>query len=67
MSPPMGGEPRYQDLVVPRVFVEPDEQMDELRRSALRWGRVRDVVAIAVGLYLLGSWLIPGVWRVLGG
>lgn len=58
---------RYQDLVVPRVFVEPDEQMDNLRRSAIRWGRWRDAVVIAVGLYLLGSWCLPPLWALLGG
>jgi hypothetical protein len=44
-----------------------DERLESLRRSALRWARLRDVVAVVVGLYLLGSWILPGVWRWLGG
>jgi hypothetical protein len=55
------------DMVVPRIYVEPDEQMDALRVRSLRWGIARDVVAVLVGLYLLGSWILPGVWRALGG
>lgn len=62
-----GPASRYQDLVVPRVFVEPDEVMDRLRQRAFRWGIARDVVAVAIGLYLLGSWLLPPLWRAVGG
>jgi len=61
------GQSRMPDMVVPRIYVEPDEQMDALRVRSLRWGIARDVVAVLVGLYLLGSWILPGVWRALGG
>jgi hypothetical protein len=39
-------EPSYQDLVVPRVFVEPDEELDTLRIRSLRIAIVRDVLLI---------------------
>jgi hypothetical protein len=58
--------PRYQDLVIPRVVVEPDEQMDALRARSLRWGIARDVVVVAVGLYLIGAWALPPIMRFLG-
>lgn len=65
-TPPQRGyqgtvrRPDPRTPVVPRVYVEPDEQMDRLRRRALRWSIVRDIVAITVGLYLLASWLLTG-------
>lgn len=46
--------PRYQDLVIPRVYVEPDELLDRLRRRALRWAIARDVLAVIVLMYLIG-------------
>lgn len=58
--------PRYQDVVVPRVYVEPDEHMDALRQRALRWGIARDVMVIGTLLYLVGSWVLPAVVRLLG-
>jgi hypothetical protein len=61
-----GREARYQDLVVPRVFVEPDEYMDGLRRRSLWWAIVRDIIVCAVGLWLIGSWALPPIMRVLG-
>jgi hypothetical protein len=64
MYPPMSARP---DLVVPRVFIEPDPDLDALHRSAMRWGRWRDVLVIAVCVYLLASWLGPPVWRAVGG
>lgn len=47
----------YQDLIVPRVFVEPDEYMDRLRERAFRWAIGRDVIACVVGLLVIG-WLV---------
>lgn len=55
--------PRYQDMVIPRVYVEPDEAMDRLRQRAMRWGIIRDAVIVAVGVYLLLSWVLPAVVR----
>ncbi len=54
------------DVVVPRVFVEPDELMDKLRARALRWGIARDVLLVAVAVFLLASWAGPTVARWLG-
>jgi membrane protein YdbS with pleckstrin-like domain len=59
--------PRYQDMIVPRVFVEPDEDMDRLRRRVWRWAIGRDVVLVAVGLLVIGHWVWPTVWSWLGG
>jgi hypothetical protein len=59
------GEPRYQDLIVPRVYVESDG-MDELRRRSLRWGIGRDVLVCVTMVYLLASWILPTVTRWLG-
>jgi hypothetical protein len=53
-------------VVVPRVFVEPDELMDKLRARALRWGIARDVLLVAVAVFLLASWAGPTVARWLG-
>jgi hypothetical protein len=49
---------RYQDMIVPRIYLEPDEQMDDLRRKAVRWGIARDVVVLALGVFLLIQWVI---------
>jgi hypothetical protein len=59
-------DPRVLDVVVPRVFVEPDEQMDKLRARALRWGIARDVMLVALAVFLLASWAGPAVLRLLG-
>lgn len=48
---------RYQDLVVPRVYVEPDEYMDHLRERAFRWAIGRDIIACIVGLLVIG-WFV---------
>lgn len=53
-------------VVVPRVYVEPDEMMDRLRARALRFAITRDVIGCLVGLYLLGQWLGLPLWRALG-
>lgn len=59
---PAGGvSPRYQDLVVPRVYVEPDEAMDRLRCRSLRWAITRDVLAVLVLLYAIG-WMTRPLW-----
>jgi len=58
------GSTRYQDLVVPRIYLEPDPDMDDLRRSTYRWVRAASITAVAVGVYLLGSWIVPVVWRL---
>jgi hypothetical protein len=58
---------RYEDMLIPRIWIEPDEKMDQLRARALRVAIVRDVVLIVLGLYLLGSWVILPMWRALGG
>ena len=60
-------EVRHMDLVVPRVYLEPDERIDRLRARALWWSITRDMVAVCLGLYLLGSWVITPLWRALGG
>lgn len=57
-------EPRYQDLVVPRVFVEPDEQMDQLRQQSLRWAIWRDRLAVIVLLFTIG-WITRPAWIIL--
>jgi hypothetical protein len=56
--------PRYQDLVVPRVYVEPDEALDKLRARALRWGIARDVLLVAALLYAVG-WMTRPLWSAL--
>lgn len=60
-------EPSYQDVVIPRVFVEPDEQMDGLRQQSLRWAIWRDRLAVVVLLMLIGwftrpVWILPVEW-----
>lgn len=55
--------PTYQDLVVPRIFVEPDEQMDALRARALRMAIFRDVflvVFLIVATFYLGALIFGG-------
>ncbi len=57
-SPP---EPRYQDMLVPRVFVQPDPHMDDLRARALRMAILRDIFVIMtslVGLFYLGGLIV---------
>lgn len=58
-------ERSYQDLIVPRVFVEPDEHMDALRQRAMRWAICRDVLAVTIMLLVLG-WMMRPVWTFLG-
>jgi hypothetical protein len=58
---PVPQQRRPPDLVVPRVYLEPDEIMDRLRMRSLRWGIIRDVVVIALGLFLLGRWVVVPV------
>lgn len=55
------------DLVVPRVYLEPDEIMDKLRARALRVAVVRDVLVIVLGLALVWRWVILPLWTALGG
>lgn len=54
---------QYQDLVVPRVYIEPDEDMDRLRVRALRWGIARDALAVLVLVYAIG-WLLRPLWQL---
>jgi hypothetical protein len=57
---------RPADLVVPRVYVEPDEYMDRLRARALRWAIFRDLVVIVVGLFLISRWMVVPMVHALG-
>lgn len=52
------------DMVIPRVYVEPDEQMDDLRRSSLKWAVIRDRLAVLLILLLVGAITRP-VWVFL--
>ncbi len=54
------------DLVVPRVFLEPDEMMDRLRARALRFAIVRDAVWIVLGLALVVQWAVVPLLTTLG-
>jgi hypothetical protein len=58
---------RHVDMVVPRVYLEPDEQIDRLRARSLRWSIARDMIAVVLGLYLLGAWVVLPMWRAMGG
>jgi hypothetical protein len=55
------------DLVVPRVYLEPDEWMDKLRARALRFAIARDVVLIIIGLSFMWRLVILPLWLALGG
>lgn len=57
---------REPDLVVPRVYLEPDEAMDKLRARAFRWAIIRDVVIILVGGVLLWQWAVVPLFKALG-
>jgi hypothetical protein len=59
--------PRYQDMIVPRVSLESDPAMEDLRRSTYRWVRAAAATVVFVGLYLLGTWTLPPLWSLLGG
>ncbi len=50
--------PVRQDVVVPRVYLEPDERLDRLRVCAWRWAIARDVLAVIIGLYLVGVYVV---------
>ncbi len=54
-------EPSYQDMIVPRIYVEPDEAMDELRARSLRMALIRDVFLILFCMVAI-FWLAGGIW-----
>lgn len=64
IGPPLRApEPSYQDMIVPRVFLEPDPTMDDLRIRALRLAIIRDIfliIFLMVGTFYLGALLFNG-------
>jgi len=54
------------DLVVPRVYLEPDEAMDRLRARASRWAIARDIVIIILGASLIFRWILTPLWQAMG-
>lgn len=47
IGPPLRApEPSYQDMIVPRVFLEPDPTLDDLRIRAHRLAIIRDIFLI---------------------
>lgn len=57
--------PRPRDLVVPRVYIEPDEDADNLRRLRDKWAIARDILMclfLAVATYWLVASIVAG-WR----
>jgi hypothetical protein len=60
-------EGRAPDLVVPRVYLEPDESMDRLRQRAWRWGIFRDIVVIILGLFLISRWMLYPLYQAFVG
>lgn len=58
---------RPADLVVPRVYLEPDEAMDKLRQRAARWAIARDVTAVIVGGYLIFRWMLYPLYLLIAG
>lgn len=55
------------DLVVPRVYLEPDEVSDKLRARSWRWGIARDVVLVIVGGFLIFRWMLYPLWQLFAG
>lgn len=58
-------DPTPVDVVVPRIYLEPDEGMDRLRRRSLVWAIIRDVLASVTLMYLIGEWLLVPLIRLI--